>query len=382
MSSTIFSFLMSILWCNILTILLYILFKKKQFIMNFSIYPLLFLIILSLLRLIVNIEFSFTSIIHSTSLFPALIDFFAFAPFQNIAGFLTIRMMDIFLIIWIIGSIYSLYKICIQDIHFKKLMSKERPTKDKRIYSIMDKITDGKTDKICIIETSLTDIPMIAGLIKPTIYLPCIPLSDTEIYNILLHEWTHYLHKDIWVKLLVNIICVIYWWNPFIYLLKYNIDNTLEVKSDLYLTNKMTKKEKLNYLQTILKVARNLNMNKTSVSPTSIGLISKQKNHPLKQRFDFVLECKSSNIMQRLCIILSIIMFFLFIGSYSFVIQPYAEPDEFKSGIIFEITPDNSFIIKNKDDVYSLYVNNEYICNIDDVTIEPYLSLEIILTEE
>ena len=382
MSSTIFSFFMSILWCNIFTILLYILFQKKQFVVDFSIYPLLFLIILSILRLIVNIEFPFTSIIRSAALFPALIDFFTFTPFHNIADFLTIRMMDIFLIIWIAGSIYSLYKICIQDIYFKKLMSKEHPTRDKRIYSIMDKITDGKTDKICIIETSLIDIPMIAGLIKPTIYLPCIPLSDTEIYNILLHEWTHYVHKDIWIKLLVKIICVIYWWNPFIYLLKYNIDNTLEVKSDLYLTNKMSKKEKLNYLQTILKIARNHNMNKTSISPTSIGLISKQKNHPLKQRFDFVLECKSSTIKQKLCIILSIIMIFLFLGSYSFVIQPYTEPDEFKSGVIFEITSDNSFIIKNKDDIYCLYVDNEYICYIDDITIEPYVSLEIIEMEK
>ena len=85
-------------------------------------------------------------------------------------------------------------------------------------------------------KNSLYDVstPIIAGYIRPIIYLPDIEFSDSELYYALLHECMHYLHKDLWVKLLIEIICAIYWWNPLIYLLKYNISHHNSQKLFLY----------------------------------------------------------------------------------------------------------------------------------------------------
>lgn len=384
MSFTIFSLIMSILWCDIFTIIIYIIFQKKQFVIHFSVYPVLFLIIISLMRLLLNLEFSFVSIIPSDVIFPAVEDFFLSSPFQVISGFFPIRVIDIFLIIWITGSIYLLCKMCLQEIRFKKYMSQEQITQDRQIHAIMDKITKNQSGKIHIIQTSMINIPMITGLFKPTIYLPQTALSDTEIYNVLLHEWTHYIHKDMWIKLIIKIVCIIYWWNPLIYLLKYDIDNTLEVKNDLYLTSKMAEKEKMEYLQTILKIAKNLRTVKFQNSSTSIGLVVNNKRHPLKQRFDFILEYVPQNNIKKINILLFyVVMFLLFISSYFFVIQPYGEPPkEDENGIIYDINSTNSFITKNKNGTYSLYINNDYICDVIDITVEPFSSLEIIETEE
>ncbi len=229
-------------------------------ILNLSVYPLLLLIILCLSRLALNIEFPFTAVIHSNTIYPKIVASFNTAVIQINA--VTIHTFDLFL--------------------------------------VLHKISDGKGSKIRIIKTPIIDIPIISGLRKPTIYLPNTDLSDIELYHILLHEWTHYIHKDLWTKLLVRILCVIFWWNPFIYLLKYNIDHTFEIKSDLYLTHTMTDKEKFDYLKTILKIAKNLKKNHDPTSLSSIGFITKKNHHPLKQRFEFVLECSHSKMLKKI----------------------------------------------------------------------------------
>lgn len=380
MNFTIFSFIMSVLWCDIFTILFYVFIHKKKLVMNLSVYPLVLFIILCFSRLALNIEFPLTTVIHSNTIYPKIVAFFDAVIIQT--NSVTINIFDLFLDIWIFGSICSLLKIWREDRLFKNLMSHEKQTEDKRIYNIMDSISNGKSSNIKIIKTTLIDIPMISGLRKPTIYLPNTDLTDIELYHILLHEWTHYIHKDLWTKLLVKILCVIFWWNPFIYLLKYNIDNTLEIKSDLYLTHSMTDKEKFDYLETILKIARNLKTDTLPTSLSSIGFITLKNEHPLKQRFEYVLEYNRSNTPKKKCAILSMIMIFLFIGSYFFVVQPNSLPEEYELGVYFEITPENSFLIKNDNGTYSLFVNDTYKCNIDNIAEEPFSLLEIKKMEE
>ena len=75
-------------------------------------------------------------------------------------------------------------------------------------------------------------------------------------------------------------------------------------------------------------------------------------------------------------------MIFLFIGSYFFVVQPNSLPEEYELGVYFEITPENSFLIKNDNGTYSLFVNDTYKCNIDNIAEEPFSLLEIKKMEE
>lgn len=384
MNTTVFSFITSLLWCNIFTIVTYVLLRRKRFIIDFGIYSVAFLMTLSLLRLIINVEFPFTLIVHSYTIFPAVISFFEWTPFRGISDALDFRVADILVAIWIIGSFYLLYKIVLNEWRFKKRMAHEKVTQDQRIYSIMNQVSDGKSSKVRLIVTSVIDIPMIAGLLRPTIYLPPIPLSDKDIYNILSHEWTHYIHKDVWTKYIVQIICAIFWWNPLIYLLKYDFNNTLEIKSDLSITNNMTEDKKLEYLQSILQVAKSIKANSIPSPSTGIGLIHTYREHPLKQRFDLVLRYMPPNHRRKHNTILLItLMSFLFVSSYFIVLQPDGGPPaEYTSGLVFDIDIDNTFLRMNPDGTYSVYENDIFIGTINNADEEPFSSFQILETTE
>ena len=110
MNITIFSFIMSVIWCDIFAVMIYVFFRKKKFIIYFNVLPILFLILIVLLRLLVNIEFSFTKIIHSDTIFLWAMRFFKLKPLQFLSDSFTIRIIDICLIIWVFGIIFFLYK--------------------------------------------------------------------------------------------------------------------------------------------------------------------------------------------------------------------------------------------------------------------------------
>lgn len=96
--------------------------------------------------------------------------------------------------------------------------------------------------------------PIIYGLWKPCILIPnTLELSETEWRYVLLHEVNHYRHKDLYIKFLLHIICIIYWWNPFCRFLKNDTDTILEIRIDQTLANNPA--HTAEYLSCLLKTA-------------------------------------------------------------------------------------------------------------------------------
>ena len=56
--------------------------------------------------------------------------------------------------------------------------------------------------------------------------------SDQELYCALLHELFHFYHRDAWIKLLVQLLCSLLWWNPLMYLFQRDVTQTLELHCD------------------------------------------------------------------------------------------------------------------------------------------------------
>lgn len=65
--------------------------------------------------------------------------------------------------------------------------------------------------------------PMTVGLLKPVILFPHQVYEQEEFEMLLAHELTHYKRKDIWYKLLINVVHIAHWYNPVIYLMKSKI---------------------------------------------------------------------------------------------------------------------------------------------------------------
>lgn len=100
--------------------------------------------------------------------------------------------------------------------------------------AIMQKINSeiGRTKQFPIIYGQSKTIPYISGLFKPVIVLPKDGFSEKDLYYILFHEITHYYHRDLWIRFLCELLQILYWWNPAIYLLRKNVIDFQEIYTD------------------------------------------------------------------------------------------------------------------------------------------------------
>ena len=72
----------------------------------------------------------------------------------------------------------------------------------------------------------------------------------------ILHEYTHFLNHDTAVKLLVTLYCIIFWWNPVVYLLQKDLEQTLELKCDRAIAQTLNAQERTAYLRAILSAMK------------------------------------------------------------------------------------------------------------------------------
>lgn len=371
MTVTLFSVITSILLCNVYIIVIAFMRRHNSFLIYFSLVPLVFLIVAGIFRMVCFIEFPSAVVVGSEVILPAVLNFFAIELFTAYKGTVIIHIYDILLGIWIIGSIYNLHKYVRQSINLNKYIRSFQETDEMRIISCMNEILteSRKKTKVKIIQSKEVNIPMITGFFSPVIYLPDIHFSDDELKNILLHEWTHFLHKDAWVKLFVCLICSVFWWNPFVHILRHDLNHILEIQCDLSVTSKMDEKSRTNYLENILKIMKAANKD-TLLHTTPMNcaaLVSTNKTKKIEQRFSLVLNYDSGR-KQRIfpVFLLCTVILLSFLASYKVVIQPMYQPTaEAGSEEIFSINPQNSYLTYNEDGSYSVYADGKYRFDID-----------------
>ena len=74
MTLTVYSFLTSILWLGLFSVLMMALRRKDSFVLSFGLLPMLCLLVATLLRIFLPLEFPFTRVIGSTVFMPATLD--------------------------------------------------------------------------------------------------------------------------------------------------------------------------------------------------------------------------------------------------------------------------------------------------------------------
>lgn len=82
-----------------------------------------------------------------------------------------------------------------------------------------------------IVWTRVDNDTFMLGAVKPVIILQK-KYAEGDLYWILKHEMTHIVGMDIWVKLLMEFVCCLHWFNPLIYLLEREIKYLSETSCD------------------------------------------------------------------------------------------------------------------------------------------------------
>lgn len=93
-----------------------------------------------------------------------------------------------------------------------------------------------------IVWTRVDNETFTLGTIVPVIFLQK-EYAQGDLYWILKHEMTHIIRMDLWVKLLLEFVCCLHWFNPLIYLLEHEIRYLCETSCDERVVKGCTEEE-------------------------------------------------------------------------------------------------------------------------------------------
>lgn len=368
---------LAILTSNLLILIVSAIFCHKKILLNAGYKLIAIFLILNVVRLFLPIQFPFvTSVPLPQGISKVIIGFFAPRFFTESYP---ISIYDISIIIWIIGI---LVKICLfvrsnGMIHRFILTFGRNVTKDSRYMAIMEQLSATDKGAYRIYEVPGITLPLLYGIRTPFILIPSDrEYSDKTLRYILSHELSHSKHHDLWLKFGIQLLCILYWWNPCSYLLKKQLNLVIEMRIDDTITKEGDRKI-LEYVQSLLHVADNHHPVLSHKLGNVIGLFSETCTD-LTKRFDMLME-RNSKKNKSVNFILSCVICSIFIASYHFVFEAYYYVPEIEE-ISFNLIEANSYAVDNGDGTYDIFLFNECI---DKVSSLEYYGEDLpVLTKE
>lgn len=344
--SLIWTFLIS---CPML-LLIFILRRRSDYLTKYGVTFISILYIFCTVRMLFPIEFpSHQKVICDSYLYSFLMNLYAKS--EDIHKKI---VMAVILTIWIIGIIIAVVHKMREWNKVKGYLIKGTSQGDGVAEKILREIDSECPIKI---EYNLAIAePFIKGLRHPVIYLPQKECNEKELEFILMHEYLHWKRKDLWKKFIINIIGMIFWWNPLAYLLCKDLDQIIELNCDNAMSKKYSEMDTLYYLDTLTYMAGGRRANFDKVSSNTLGFVKKLEVRPLKQRFHYVMFKKDDKRTQRkMNLFILGVSVIWFVASYYFILQPeYSIPqmDVQEDNTPFIADDENSYLEEQKDGSY------------------------------
>lgn len=168
-------------------------------------------------------------------------------------------------ILWCIGifvMILLLIKSMLRLINIKSsALPLQNPAVRKLYHDCLDEMHI--TKHIPVYSTAFLKSPIIVGFLKPCIYLPIHLISDynaNDIRYMLMHELAHYKHNDALANYLMNIIGVLYWFNPLIWYSLKEMKNDREVACDTSVLNLLDEDAYADYGNTLINFVEKVSL--------------------------------------------------------------------------------------------------------------------------
>lgn len=341
---------------------LFLLYNKKA-----SIHILLFCSILLIIRFLYPHEFSFTHSFYITKGYPELNEFFN----KTLSvGRIEFPVAALLLGIWIAGSLWNGLRFLRHYMVLQKSISRLPACSNDSVLSQLDQILQEKHFSRCIFsvkEDTNMESPFVTGFFHPVIVIPELSLSEKEWYYILSHETAHYRHGDTLYKLLIEILLIVFWWNPLFYLFRRKISVCTEQSADLLAIEDLDSANKLDYLECLLKVARQSRHN--PMLHSAVLTFDGYGDSELKKRFACITKSirkgttYGNHFTKYGFIAAMLLATFL---SYGIIIEPSSTETPADEPDSFTIQTDNSYAIKINDSLYELYIDDVLIGSFED----------------
>lgn len=169
-----------------------------------------------------------------------------------------IHVDNVLVMVWLIGILYNALR---QWRDYRRYLRQlNRPSADaqrdtlRRVFAEQKQSLGIRRD-IPLVVTPAADCPMLAGFLRPALYLPDEALSEQEAMFIFRHELTHYKRGDLWLKLLLTAAKAVHWFNPLVYLMARFAQEDIELACDDAVVRGMDSAQRRAYGETILRSA-------------------------------------------------------------------------------------------------------------------------------
>ncbi len=304
------SFVYAFIGGSILSILFLFLLNIKT--LYSVIYPsvLLFFSALIMTRFLMPGELFFAKTITTTFLVPDIYDFF------RRELFLKYNLIDIFILLWIIGSIFCLFYTIYQYHEGDKQLKQIRESATLSVLSASDKSNMAKRE-IKIFQSKYISSPFSAGLKDSAIYLPYRNYTEENLQWIFLHESSHIKNKDLWKNIILKIITILFWWFIPLYFQRKVFILLYEIKVDQKVLEKKDEEESLKYAKFLIEeMEQQFESGYKKINATAFSTI---EGWMMGKRLSYILEKKRKLYLN---FIFSLLMGLFVISSFSFVIEP------------------------------------------------------------
>ena len=355
MQITIFSFLSALLWSSLLIIAIYLL-RHTQFKQHFGVLSMVLLYLFCAVRLFLPLEFPHTLIAEDDVVYPYIYNLLTRERTMLANKSLTLVLCTV----WILGFCVLLFRYARQ--YRKAIRSVERYAEpwDEQTNALLKQVQQ-QTRRIIKVQgytAASIESAFGIGVIHKRIILPDKDYTEAELHYVLLHEYTHFLNHDTIVKLLVTLFCIIFWWNPVVYLLQKDLEQNLEIKCDLSVARTLCSKERAAYLRTILSLMKQSDR-KHRIPFAAAALFKTDADAAIKERFETVMAYSEHQHHFVATTIFTSVFAVLLIVSYAVLPQPrFKAPSSEKVGRI-EFDNSTAYILQNSAHEYWLYIQDE-----------------------
>lgn len=359
----VFPFIMAVLTNSLMIVIIYFLRKVPYFSNLFSVWFMVILYLFCVLRIFLPIEFpGLQVVLMDKTVYTSLVE--AFTTRVSDTALEPSPLAYIVIGVWCAGTIgVTLYTV-IKQRSFKKYIEANGDYATDEERAILSRIAVevlGTEKNVTLKKTDAVTGAMVIGLFRQLIIIPDREYEEAELEMVFRHECTHIKNKDLWIKLLIQIYCCIFWWNPFAYLLKHDLDFSLELKCDLSATKNFTDTEKAFYLEALSKnTATDKQANKPFVACAEMA--NGKKKSKLRERVRVMISEPPNKLGQIASnTLIALVFVLIFTGSYLFIWQPFygfeINDDQYSIGYNgYIVNNSNGYLVKQKDGNYLFYV--------------------------
>ncbi len=170
-----------------------------------------------------------------------------------------IQWRELLFPVWLAGLVLTLLPVAVAQIRIRLFARRANPGSERwtRLIATTPSIAPF-ADRIRIIESSATTMPMTWGVFRPTLLVPAGAdrWPDWQCRDILLHELAHVDRRDCLTQLVAQIACAVYWFNPLAWVASHRMRVERELACDDRVINAGSRAA--DYASNLLDVARSL----------------------------------------------------------------------------------------------------------------------------